>query len=1115
MKCSYPLAWLSVKLFVALGCCILGSMPAKAQFTVVSGEVVIKPNTLFSVQGLTFTPAAEVTFTNNALQRSDNPVAYAGSPSVNQVYTFDVPIAYTGTLRFPYTDAMLTGEPAGNLKLIYASGEEGPFTLIPQTVVNESERFAEHDFETSTTLQQVSALVSDVTPPVVTVVAIPANGYYVEHDELVFTVDFSENITVDVTGGTPYLNVTIGTATAAAAYVSGSGSSALVFRYTVQAGDVDLDGIALGSSLELAGGTIRDAAGNDAVPTLNNSGPTDQVLVYAVQPSVAVATAAISPVNGSFTAIITFSEAVTGFSSAGISVTNATLGTLQTEDNIKYTVEVSPLADGPVSLSVSADAAQNMAANGNTVSNTLNLEHDGAAPAVPVDLAAEGGDTEITLTWTGNTEPDVMSYRVYGSVGADPALLLETIAAPLTAFMHTGLVNGTEYRYRISAVDAAGNEGGLSMEVMAIPMGEQVITFGALPAMTYGDNPLLLGGIASSGLELSYSSSNPAIASVAGRVLTVHTAGQVTITAMQDGDVAFHAADPVAQVLTIDPATLAITAEAGQGKVYGTADPVLTYLATGFKLADDERILTGALERAPGEDAAIYAIAQGMLDAGSNYTIDFAGADFTIAPLAVTVTADGRTKGFGQPDPELTYRVSPALVAGDGFGGALLREPGEAVGTYQIRQGTLSLGENYIMAFQGAELEITPSGELNVTLSDGNFIYDGGAKSLRISGDLPWGVTVSYENNSRTDVGSQRVTATVRGANYENLVLTADLTITPALIAGITLEEGNFVYDGTWKSLVISGDVPSGVTVSYENNSRRDVGSQRVTAVLDGGANYGDLELTATLTVTPAERTLDFPAFAGKTYGDADFAAGAVSSSGEEVSYTSSDSAVAEIRNGQIHITGVGTATITATVPANGNYTSRPSVSRVLRVAKASQVITFDAPSEVNRDAGSIVLDVSSSSGLPVAMTVDDGQVATLEGSTLVIHRLGTVRITATQEGDANHDAAGPVTATIRVVDPSADFAVRIHPAVSPNGDGINEFLMIEGIRDFPENKVTLFSRNGTIVWEAKGYDNLNTVFRGTGAGGLQLTPGTYFYLVEVKAGGRWEYRKGYFVLRY
>src|SRR5690606_8048203 len=125
-----------------------------------------------------------------------------------------------------------------------------------------------------------------------------------------------------------------------------------------------------------------------------------------------------------------------------------------------------------------------------------------------------------------------------------------------------------------------------------------------------------------------------------------------------------------------------------------------------------------------------------------------------------------------------------------------------------------------------------------------------------------------------------------------------------------------------------------------------------------------------------------------------------------------------------IRITGAGEATITATVPENGNYGSRPSVSRVLTVGKAAQSITFNAPAEVNRDAGAIQLDVTASSGLPVTLSVDDEQVATLDGSTLSIHRLGTVRITAMQAGDANHEPADPVTVTIRVIDPSASLPV-------------------------------------------------------------------------------------------
>src|SRR5690606_791150 len=135
-------------------------------------------------------------------------------------------------------------------------------------------------------------------------------------------------------------------------------------------------------------------------------------------------------------------------------------------------------------------------------------------------------------------------------------------------------------------------------------------------------------------------------------------------------------------------------------------------------------------------------------------------------------------------------------------------------------------------------------------------------------------------------------------------------------------------------------------------------------------------------------------------------------------------------------------ATITATVPENGNYANRPSASRTLVVAKADQQITFAEVGQVGRDAGGISLEVVSSSGLEISLSVDDAQVAALDGQTLDILRLGTVRVTATQAGNGNYNAATPVTITIRVVDANDDLSIRVHPALSPNGDGINDFLM-------------------------------------------------------------------------
>src|SRR5690606_29168739 len=157
-----------------------------------------------------------------------------------------------------------------------------------------------------------------------------------------------------------------------------------------------------------------------------------------------------------------------------------------------------------------------------------------------------------------------------------------------------------------------------------------------------------------------------------------------------------------------------------------------------------------------------------------------------------------------------------------------------------------------------ADLTITPATITGIDCDGASFTYDGTAKSLAITGTLPAGTSVAYANNSRTDVGSQEVTATITGSNFTTLELRADLTITPATVTGIDFDGGSFTYDGTAKSLAIAGTLPAGTSVAYANNSRTDVGSQEVTATITG-SNFTTLDLSADLTITPATVTgIDF-----------------------------------------------------------------------------------------------------------------------------------------------------------------------------------------------------------------------------------------------------------------
>ena len=83
---------------------------------------------------------------------------------------------------------------------------------------------------------------------------------YGEGEDIEVTVEFSTEVTVT---GTPTFTIDVGGTDRTASYDSGSGSDALVFRYTVVAADADTDGISwAANALALAGGTITGPGGS-------------------------------------------------------------------------------------------------------------------------------------------------------------------------------------------------------------------------------------------------------------------------------------------------------------------------------------------------------------------------------------------------------------------------------------------------------------------------------------------------------------------------------------------------------------------------------------------------------------------------------------------------------------------------------------------------------------------------------------------------------------------------------------------------------------------------------------------------------------------------------------
>ncbi|WP_194777432.1 T9SS type B sorting domain-containing protein [Pararhodonellum marinum] len=119
---------------------------------------------------------------------------------------------------------------------------------------------------------------------VITDVEVPLDGLYGIDDVLDFKVTFSRPVIV--AGGTPFILLNIGGTLVRAEYVSGSGTNELVFRYIVEEGVIDLDGISIEAWIDLDGATIRDEVNDDANLSLSPLPDTSGILVDGIRPFV-------------------------------------------------------------------------------------------------------------------------------------------------------------------------------------------------------------------------------------------------------------------------------------------------------------------------------------------------------------------------------------------------------------------------------------------------------------------------------------------------------------------------------------------------------------------------------------------------------------------------------------------------------------------------------------------------------------------------------------------------------------------------------------------------------------------------------------------------------------
>jgi hypothetical protein len=355
-------------------------------------------------------------------------------------------------------------------------------------------------------------------------------------------------------------------------------------------------------------------------------------------------------------------------------------------------------------------------------------------------------------------------------------------------------------------------------------------------------------------------------------------AGTAAASASFGGD-ANHTSSSDSRNFTVNPRAITVTAEA-KTKVYGNADPALTYQVTSGSLAGGDTF-SGTLSRAPGDNVGSHNITQGSLTLGSNYLLSFVGATLTITPRPVSVSTDAKTKVYGDGDPALTYQLtSGSLVSGDSFSGALARDPGENVGSYNITQGTLALSSNYSLAFAGASLSITPRA-VTIAADPKSKAYGNADPALTYhvtAGSLVPGDAFSgaLARDPGENVGSYTITrgTLALSGNYNLTFSGATLTISTRQVT-ITADAQNKVYGNADPALtyqVTSGslafsDLPSGTLARDPGES---AGSYTITrGTLSLGTNYNVAFVGSQLTITPRPVTVTADP-QSKIYGDPD-----------------------------------------------------------------------------------------------------------------------------------------------------------------------------------------------------------------------------------------------------
>jgi len=756
--------------------------------------------------------------------QAPQPNVSAGN-SIQRYWTLTATNGPTADLTFQYLAGDVQGNEA-NYQLARVSG--GVPTFFPGTVTP-----ATH----TATLAGVSSFSDwtvgepiDTTPPTVTSVSVPANGTYVAGQNLDFTVNFSEIVNVTTGGGTPRIPVTLNTGgTVYASYVSGGGSSALLFRYTVVTGNEDPDGIAVGAAFEANGGTIKDAAGNDALTTLNGLGSTTGVKVDAIAPTVSSSTV---PANGTYVAgqnldfTVTYSEPVIKTGSPFVGVTLNTGGAVQAAYvsgtgtatlTFRYVVTSGNLdADGiSVDSSITLnggtikDAAGNNAATSVSFASTSAVFVDAVAPTVSSSTVPANG-THIT----GQT----LDYSVTFS---EPVIVIGTPSVPVT--LNTGgtvqanLVSGSgsatlTFQYTIASGNA-DNDGVTTGSSIALNGGSIKDGAGnnAATSVTFASTAgVLVDGIAPTVSSIVRADADPTNAPTLHYTVTFSEDVSGVTTSAFALTAGGGASGSINGVVPVDAHTYTVTA----GSAAGEGTLRLDVNASGTGITD-----------LPGNPL------NGGFTAGQSYTLDHVGPNVTsVAVPANSTYTTGQNLDFTVNFNENatvasgTPRIALTLNSGTVYANYVSGSPGTAL----LFRYTVASGDSDPdgIAVAGS-IDLNGATIRDALGNDGDTTLNsvGSTTGVLVDANAPAVQSVTRAGTDPTNAASVDFTVTfsqgVTGVDAGDFTLTTtggitpgSISVTPVNSSVYTVSVGTGTGDGT-----IRLDVANDGSIHSESNN--------------------------------------------------------------------------------------------------------------------------------------------------------------------------------------------------------------------------------------------------------------------------------------------------------